>query len=132
MILYSFLNNVYLQVRIAITKYFKTKIAETIPAAIEKLFNDNLSAFFTQFNCHKWRRERLWNEECDLAYKRNMNTFEKIYRQNSGRYALPGAPKFMSLDEFFDLVCSCGVVDDNFGQREISILYNLSMMTQKK
>lgn len=61
-----------------------------------------------------------------------MTTFEKIYKQYSGRYALPGAPKFMSLDEFFDLICASGVVDDNFGQREISILYNLAMMTQKK
>ena len=60
-----------------------------------------------------------------------MPTFEKIYKKNSGRYALPGATKYMSLDEFFDLICACGVVDDNFGQREIGTLWNLSMMTQK-
>lgn len=35
-----------------------------------------------------------------------MTTFEKIYKANSGRYALPGAPKYMSLDEFFDLIYS--------------------------
>lgn len=48
-----------------------------------------------------------------------MLTFDKIYKQNSGRYALPGATRFMSLDEFFDLICGCGIVDDTFGQREI-------------
>ena len=37
----------------------------------------------------------------------------------------------MSVDEFFDLVCGCDVIDDNFGQREIAQLFNLSMMTQK-
>ena len=118
-------------VRIAITKYFKTKIVDTIPQAVFKIYNDNLRDFFSQFDWHKWRRERLWNEECDLAFKRNMPTLEKIYKQNSGRYALPGAVKYISLDEFFDLINGCGVVDDNFGKREIGCLYCLSMMTQK-
>lgn len=93
-------------VRIAITKYFKNKLVESIPAAVEKIFVDNLQPFFSKFDCHKWRREKLWNEQCDLAYKRHYNIFEKIYKANSGRYALPGATKFMSLDEFFDLICA--------------------------
>ena len=118
-------------VRIALTKYYKTKMVETMPDAVYKIFNENLKDFFSQFDCHKWRKERLWNEECDLAFKRNMITFEKIYKQNSGRYALPGATRYMSLDEFFDLITGWGVVNENFGQREISILFNLSMMTQK-
>lgn len=36
----------------------------------------------------------------------------------------------MSLNEFIDLVTSSGVVDDNFGAREIGTIFNLSMMTQ--
>ena len=118
-------------VRIAITKFFKNKIVETIPEAVQKIFEEHMKTFFSQFNCHKWRRENLWNEPCDVAFKRHLNTVERIYKANSGRYALPGAPKFMSLDEFYDLITSCGVVDDNFGQREISVMFNLSMMTQK-
>lgn len=118
-------------VRIAITKYFKNNLTETIPEAVELLYEQNLKPLLSQFDCHKWRREKLWNEACDLAYKRNLNTFNLIYKKNSGRYALPGATRYMSLDEFFDLICSCGVVDDTFGQREISVLYNLAMMTQK-
>ena len=118
-------------VRIAITKYYKTKQVDSIPQAVFKIFNSNLKDFFVQFDCHKWRRERLWNEAWDLAFKRNMATFEKIYKQNSGRYALPGAVRYMSLDEFFDLITGWGVVDDTFGKREIGCLYCLSMMTQK-
>ena len=37
----------------------------------------------------------------------------------------------MSLDEFVEMVSVSGVVDDSFGTREISPLFNLSMMTQK-
>lgn len=36
----------------------------------------------------------------------------------------------MSMHEFIDLVTATKVVDDNFGAREIGILFNLSMMTQ--
>lgn len=35
----------------------------------------------------------------------------------------------MSLEEFIELVSYSGVVDDKFGEREISPLFNLSMMT---
>ena len=118
-------------VRISITKYFKTKIVESIPEAVIKLYEETLDPLFSQFDCHRWRREKLWNEDWDLAYKRNLQTFNLIYKKNSGRFALPGATKYMSLDEFFDLICAWGVVDDTFGQREIGTLFNLSMMTQK-
>ena len=36
----------------------------------------------------------------------------------------------MSMNEFIDLVTQSGVIDDNFGAREIGVLFNLSMMTQ--
>lgn len=50
-------------VRISLTKYFKNKLVATMPEAVEKIFEDNLKQFFSQFNCHKWRKEKLWNEE---------------------------------------------------------------------
>ena len=37
---------------------------------------------------------------------------------------MPGAPKFMSSDEFFDLVEVIGIVNDNFGQREVLPIFN--------
>mmetsp|Transcript_17127 Transcript_17127/g.16800 ORF Transcript_17127/g.16800 Transcript_17127/m.16800 type:complete len:204 (+) Transcript_17127:389-1000(+) len=49
-------------VRIAITKYYKNKLVETIPEAISKLYEENLKDMFSRFDCHKWRKERLWNE----------------------------------------------------------------------
>jgi hypothetical protein len=53
----------------------------------------------------------------------------KLYDKYSGKYALPGAPKNMCLEEFVDLISTSGVVDDKFGEREISPLFNISMMT---
>ncbi len=34
------------------------------------------------------------------------------------------------MDEFTDMIADIGLVDDSFGAREISALYNLSIMTQ--
>jgi hypothetical protein len=55
---------------------------------------------------------------------------KEIYRVYSGREVLPNEEMNMSMSEFIDLVTATKVVDDNFGAREIGILFNLSMMTQ--
>ena len=64
-------------------------------------------------------------------FKRLLKALKRVYEKYTGRFQMPGATKYMSVEEFFDLICSCGVVNEDFGQREISILFNLSMFTQK-
>ena len=86
---------------------------------------------FKKFDSHLFRKERLWTEDCDLAFKRNLKGVHSLYAKYSGRYALPSAPRFMSMDEFVSLVQDGGVVSDSFGEREITPIYSLSMMTQK-
>ena len=49
--------------------------------------------FISKFNCHDWRRTRLWNEECDIVYKFYMPAFKAFYEKFSGKYAKPGQPK---------------------------------------
>jgi NLR family CARD domain-containing protein 3 len=117
--------------RIALTKYFKTKEVKSQLEAIRKLFSEHLLPFWRLFDCHKWRKERLWNEKWDHVFKRYLTAVKSIYSKFSGKYAMPSAPKFMSFDEFFDLICTAGAVDETFGQREIGIWFNLAMMTQK-
>ena len=102
-------------VRVAMTKYYKTGLCKTITDAVETMFIDHLLPYFQTFDCHRWRTEHLWNEECDLVYKRLLKAFKRVYEKNTGRYALPGAPKYMSTNEFFDLICACDVVDEEFG-----------------
>ena len=53
-----------------------------------------------------------------------------IYKKYSGREVLPNEENNISMNEFIELVTNSKVVDDNFGAREIGILFNLSMMTQ--
>lgn len=56
-----------------------------------------------------------------------MGTLKDIYSKYSGRLALGGESKYMSLNEFFDLINSTQVIDETFGAREINVIYNLSM-----
>jgi hypothetical protein len=99
--------------------------------ALKTAFDQHFLPFFSQFDCHKFRKERLWNEECDNTLKRFSKVLAALYAKYSGKYAMPGAQKYMSLDEFTDMIHTSGVIDDSFGAREISPLFNLSMMTQK-
>jgi hypothetical protein len=59
-----------------------------------------------------------------------MYVLKDIYRKYSGREVLPNDEPSMTMSEFIELVTNTKVVDDNFGAREIGILYNISMMTQ--
>ena len=85
--------------------------------------------FFKKFNSNDFRNDKLWNEPCDIAIKSNLNTLKDIYAKHSGKESLPSEPKFMSIAEFVNLITMSGVVDDNFGSREIGIIYNQAMMT---
>ena len=97
--------------------------------ALKTAFDQHFLPFFSQFDCHKFRKERLWNEECDNTLKRFSKVLAALYAKYSGKFAMPGAQKYMSLEEFTDMIHVSGVVDDSFGAREISPLFNLSMMT---
>ena len=116
--------------RMILRKYFKGKVVETEMAAIIEGFETSIQPAFIKFDCHEWRKDVLWKEENDIIYKRYMPAFKKIYEKHSGRLALPGAKKFVCMDEFYEMINDTGVVSDSFGQREIGVIYTMSMMTQ--
>jgi len=118
-----------IMVRLAKDKYIKNGACQNVTDATKMLYNDCLKQLFCKFDCHLWRKNILWCEENDLVYKRMFRAVTSLYEKYSGKYALPGAVKYMSLDEFITLVTDAGVVNENFGAREISPLFNLSMMT---
>lgn len=117
-------------VRLAITKYYKTKVCPTHEEAVFKLFEEHILPYFRKFNSNDFKWIKLWNEQCDIVIRANLRTLQEIYFRYYGKEALPGEPKFISMNEFIDLITRSGVIDDNFGAREIGIIYNLSMMTQ--
>ena len=57
---------------------------------------------------------------------------KKVFDSNSGKYAGPGATAlFMSLEELIVLFEKASLFYQHFGQNEMSIPFNLSMMTNK-
>ncbi len=96
--------------------------------AVEKLMNQFIVPTYKYLDCSKWRFEILYNEQCDTILKRCLPILQTAYKQYS--VAPPGKSKYLGVDEFTRMVTETGVVDDSFGAREISPLFNLSMMTQ--
>jgi hypothetical protein len=84
-------------VRLATTKYVKTGICKTVSEAVEKIFTDHLDKFFETFDSNQFRKEKLWQEECDRVLKRSMHVIKTVYGRYSGKDAMPGNPKYMSL-----------------------------------
>jgi len=113
--------------RLAVRKYKKSDGYE-ISKGIELLIQQ-FSKSFPSLDCHIWRVSRLWNEECDIVLKKYRPLLEILYKKYSGKETLPGNKKFVWRDEFFELVTASGLVDENFGVREMSIIFNQSMMT---
>jgi hypothetical protein len=118
-------------VRLSIDKFVKSGTTKFSSEGVKMGFENHFLPFFKQFDCHLFRKERLWNEECDNTLKRFMKLINALYTKYSGKYALPGATKYMSLEEFTEMITNAGVITESFGSREISPLFNLSMMTQK-
>ena len=118
-------------VRLSIDKFIKSGMTKSYCEALQLAFDNHFLPFFRGFDSHLFRRERLWNEECDNTLKRFAKVTAALYAKYSGKYALPGAQRYMSLDEFTEMITNAGVVSDSFGAREISPLFGLAMMTQK-
>lgn len=83
--------------------------------------------YFNQFNTHDFRPEKMYNEACDTTIQKNMQVLRDIYQKYSGKEAIGGEVKYMSANEFFELVSSTQVIDEKFGAREINVIYNTSM-----
>jgi hypothetical protein len=59
-----------------------------------------------------------------------MQVLKDVYNKYSGRECLPSEDPYMTMHEFIELINNTKVIDDHFGEREIGIIYNISMMTQ--
>jgi hypothetical protein len=53
----------------------------------------------------------------------------KFYTMYSGRHCLPGQKAMMMADEFETFVIDSGLINDGLAAREISLIFNLSMLT---
>ena len=89
-----------------------------------------MTPYFKNYQNNEFRAARLYTEACDNVFKKYQAPLRDIYKKYSGLEVLPNEEMNMSMTEFINMVTATRVVDDNFGAREIGIIYNLSMMTQ--
>lgn len=54
------------------------------------MFNESVIPFIKKFDCHEWRKTRLWNEECDIVFRFYMPALKAIYDKFSGKFTKPG------------------------------------------
>lgn len=120
-------------VRLCQTKYIKNGAggtAKTWTECLTMMLNDVVIPYFKQFDSHAWRRKVCWQENVDYVLKKSLPVLKDIFKRNSGRYAAPGAPKFMSLFEFIDMLELGSVLQRDFNIKLLPQMFNLAMMTQ--
>jgi hypothetical protein len=82
-------------VRLSIQKYFKSKTVTSILDAIKLMFEQSVLPVISKFDCHDWRKKRLWNEECDNVIKFYLPLLKVVYEKYYGKYSKPGMPKYL-------------------------------------
>lgn len=113
----------------AFDKYYKTNIVRTYPDAVQ-LFTDEIWPKIQNNDSNTWRWDVYLCEEVDIIYKRYLAIFKEIYTGYSGRTKTPGAKVFMSIQEFNECMVNLGLINELFAERDITILFGISMMTQ--
>ncbi len=93
------------------------------------IIDKNLSPACQDFNMRKWREERLWNEPADNIFKAFQQLFKLIYEKYGGSHVKPGQKHFITVDEFETFILDIQLVNDLMGTRDISVCFNLAMLT---
>jgi hypothetical protein len=119
-------------VKLALAKYGSPDVEPL--EAIEKLMNGNLRPYcererllqYTQ----PWRKQRLYNEECDVLYKNNLKSLTAVFDRYSGKENVPGEKPTICIDEIADMCERRGLVDKVFTAREVKLCYTRAMQTE--
>jgi hypothetical protein len=98
--------------------------------SIIKIFEENVMPYLRKFDLQEFRTSKLYVETCDKVLRKHMQTLKDIYTKAARIDSGPSEDCYMSISEFIDLVTFSGVVDENFTNKEIGSMFNLSMMTQ--
>ncbi|CAI2364501.1 unnamed protein product [Moneuplotes crassus] len=119
-----------LLVRLGIHKYYKSNISATKFDAIKEFFNKDLGSFLEKFQSYKWREEEYFCEEVEYILKEYMPQLDQLFNMYSGKYTLPSQPKFVSLEEFQEMIATSGILSLNIANKDIGKYYNLSLETE--
>ena len=108
-------------VRVAIAKFQTKDPPLSPPAALKKLFDENIKPNASWFDIYKWRSEVLWTEEVAIVFKRHEDQLRSIF--NECKKQDSGNTKYMSLDEFVDLLEKFGIVDGTFSDNDSRVAF---------
>jgi len=115
--------------RLAKAKYVNSGRATRYVEAVKLLIDEHVLPNMSEYDDPEvWRDERLYLEEVDLFFKQYESDLIAVYDANSGRYKVPGEDRFMSVEEWFDLLEKAGLLDDKVTDREAKVAYAMSMM----
>ena len=78
----------------------------------------------------QWRYKNTMVELVDIVVKGYAKYFEQMFKVFSGKHNVPGQKPHMEVDEFEMFVTVSGLLNDMLVARDISLIFNLSMMTQ--
>jgi len=118
-----------MMVRIGGAICFPKKICETWNESVKYFFDNYTMKFFEQFHNHPWRVSKFWFEENDYIFKLHKLIVDNVFQQYSGKKTLPGKKRWMSLEELRTLIID-SEIDKEITERDIALIFNLSMMTQ--
>jgi hypothetical protein len=119
-----------IMVRVAGSVWMSKENSNNWTDVTKNLFEDYGNIFFQQFvYAQPWRDTCLWCEENDYIMKQHKLIIDNVYHKYSGAKTLPGKKKFMSLAELKQLIEHSEIVRD-IPERDVSIAFNCSMMTQ--
>ena len=131
-------------VRISIQKYFNKKQPNeamrepSVSAALNRFVQKHVLPR-AQYDRHAttFRKDVLWRQDVDAVVKERLPQLTKLYKHFHGRYALPGEVKFMSVEEFCEMLEGAGLLSGTqndggepganvlggFGEREVKLCF---------
>lgn len=89
-------------IRIAIVKYFESKLCKSEAEALDRIITDHISKKYNyQKVCQSiYRRNVFWNEPLDNVLKAFKPVFLHLFKNFGGTTKKPGEPTFMVASEF--------------------------------
>jgi hypothetical protein len=106
-----------------------SKETDSYSTAISQFYQNYCENFFEGFDSQAFRDDQYWTEEVDFVYKEYEPLLKFYYDKFSGMHTLPGKKPFMSLEELRNFIFKIGI-EDSINEREIPLIFNVSMMTQ--
>lgn len=127
LIRYEFLE---ILVRVANDRYVRNKVCGNLVDAVKKIFSEHLGPVIKNYEKSTWRDSEYLVEEVDLVFKAHKPILDHVFKRYSGRKAVPGQKRFMSLEEFRELCRDAKIVSDKSSLREVDLAFISAMMLQ--